>query len=834
MSVQTPPDAGRGSAPQQRPEGDDQVPLPAEGVTLIGDMVGSGYRVPPALARRSDGQTVQLTPMLYAVLSAVDGTRDVAGIATAVSQATGRGVSTDNVHTFLDDTLRPAGLVATADGSQPELQRSNPLLGLRLKYAVTDPARTRRLTDPFARLFHPVLVVPVVVGFLALTWWVLMVKGLASAAYQAFDRPGLLLAVFAVTVLSAGWHEFGHAAAARYGGATPGVMGAGVYLIWPAFFTDVTDSYRLGRAGRVRTDLGGLYFNAMVAVATCGVWWATGYDAVLLLVATQILQMLRQLLPLVRFDGYHVLADVTGIPDLFHWLGPTLKGLLPWHWKDPEPRRLKPWARAVITLWVLAVVPMLGFALVTMVLTLPRLLGTAWAAAGDRRLMLVDAWGRGDVVAGLAHGLAMLVVVLPVLAVSVLLGRLGRQLGRALWTRTSGRPVRRAVALVTVGALIAALLWVWWPREGAYRPIAPWERGTLADAVPVARPATGLAVGSTGATTIAWPDGAARPTRAEPQLALVAVPHADGASGVATGSTDGANGGSAGTAPGTVPADQTWVFPVDQPLAPGEGDNQALAVNTQDGTVVYDTAFALVWVEEGAPAQNVNEAWALASCSDCAAVSVAFQVVLTLGDTATAVPQNIAVALTSGCVNCLTYALAVQLFVTLDGPLSTQAMAELDTLWAEIAAYGDHLGEVPLSDIQKQLTSYEQQVLALLVEDGAVTLPEGSTAPSTGAGGSGSASPGAEPSSSPSGSSSPAADPSGSPGTTSGSPQPSSQPSSGSSTGPSPGAATGSSTGSSTGPSPTTSATPGATAPPSPSATTGAQSLSSPTASASP
>ena len=49
-------------------------------------------------------------------------------------------------------------------------------------------------------------------------------------------------------------------------------MGAGLYLVWPAFYTDVTDSYRLGRGGRLQTDLGGLYFNAIVAVAITGVW----------------------------------------------------------------------------------------------------------------------------------------------------------------------------------------------------------------------------------------------------------------------------------------------------------------------------------------------------------------------------------------------------------------------------------------------------------------------------------------------------------------------------------------------------------------------------------
>ena len=163
------------------------------------------------------------------------------------------------------------------------------MLGLRFRYAVTDPDRTRRLTDPFRFLFRPWMAVPMLAAFAVVCWWVFFRKGLASAAYDAFERPGLLILVFAVTIASAGFHEFGHAAAARYGGATPGVMGFGVYLVWPAFYTDVTDSYRLGRGGRVRTDLGGLYFNAIVAVAIAGLWWWLRYDALLLVVATQII-----------------------------------------------------------------------------------------------------------------------------------------------------------------------------------------------------------------------------------------------------------------------------------------------------------------------------------------------------------------------------------------------------------------------------------------------------------------------------------------------------------------------------------------------------------------
>ena len=60
------------------------------------------------------------------------------------------------------------------------------------------------------------------VGFVAVVAWVFFERGLGASAYDAFERPHLLLLVFVVSVLSGGFHEFGHAAAARYSGAEPG------------------------------------------------------------------------------------------------------------------------------------------------------------------------------------------------------------------------------------------------------------------------------------------------------------------------------------------------------------------------------------------------------------------------------------------------------------------------------------------------------------------------------------------------------------------------------------------------------------------------------------
>src|SRR3954470_10234817 len=420
----------------------------ADGVQLIGEMPGSGYREPPALVRRADGQTIQLTPLLYQLLQLVDGGQAVEDVANELSRRTGRLVNPDNVRTLVDDQLRPLGLLLRPDGTQPEVKRSNPLLGLRFRFAVTDPERTRRLTAPFAVLFRPLVAVPLLAAFALVCWWVFFAKGLASATYEAFQHPGLLLLVIAVTTLSAGFHEFGHAAAARYGGATPGAMGAGLYVIWPAFYTDVTDSYRLGRGGRLRTDLGGLYFNAIVAVAVAGAWMATRYDALLLVVATQILQMLRQLTPLVRFDGYHVLADLTGVPDLFHRIKPTLLGLLPWRWGHPDTTVLKVWARAVVTVWVVVVVPALLAALALMVLALPHVLATAWVKLQAEQQQLATTWGDGDVTASLARMIAIAAVALPILGTFVILTRTLRRASVSVWRRTAGRPALRGLSVL--------------------------------------------------------------------------------------------------------------------------------------------------------------------------------------------------------------------------------------------------------------------------------------------------------------------------------------------------------------------------------------------------
>ena len=677
-----------------------EAPARPDGLELIGQMAGSGYRTPPALVRRQDGQTFQLTPLLYAVLEAVDGRRGYAEIATVASERTGRSISETDVEALVRTQLRPLGLLLGRDGSAPALERSNPLTGLKLKVAVTDPAMTRRLTDPFTILFHPLIWVPLLVVFGWVAWWLLMERGLAAATYHAFAKPDLLILVLVVTILSAGFHEFGHAAAARRGGAQPGAMGAGWFLLWPAFYTDVTDTYRLGKADRIRTDLGGLYFNAIVAVAIAVAWWISGWDALLLVIAAQVLQMIRQLAPLIRFDGYHVLADVTGVPDLFSRIGPILTSFWPGRWNDPRVAQLKWWVRAIVTLWVLIVVPLLLFALVALVLATPRLIGTALESLGREWGRAGVHWAQSQPLDAIGAVLAMGVIALPVLAMAFVFGRLAFGMLRGLWRWTSGRPVRQGGASVLMVALGAALAFAWWPSAERYRPVQPYEDGTILSAARLPLTAAGVQLAPAeldngGELLTVLPSSGSLPTKDEPELALVLVPRGTDANGPE------------GVEPG-------WVFPFNDPLPPEPGDNQAKAVNTTDGSATYDVAVAMVWVTGEDPVLNVNEAYAFASCTDCVTVAVAFQVVVIVGSADVVVPQNLSAAVNYECFRCITASIASQLVVTVESLPDVEQQIALADVWEEISAYAASIPTLPLAEVIAQLEDYKQEIVTIL------------------------------------------------------------------------------------------------------------------------
>jgi putative peptide zinc metalloprotease protein len=360
------------------------APRLADGIELIGEYQGSGFTEPRYIVRRADGQVIQLPRLLFLLAAGVDGKRNLAQLADVLSTEFGKLVQPDQVSYLIDNRLRPVGIVAPdpAVGTPAKVAvKSDPLLALKFRVGIIPERVVWRIAGFFHSMFWPPVILAMLAAFVALDVLIIAEGGLGQvvpAALALVYRPELTLLVLALIVVAGAFHECGHVTACRYGGARPGKMGVGIYLVWPALFSTVTDSYRLNRAGRLRTDLGGVYFNAVFIAGMSLAYLYTGAPWLLVAILALHIETATQFLPMIRLDGYYILSDLIGVPDLFSRMGPVFASLIPGRGTHPRVRELKPWARRTITLWVLIVAPYLAYWLVGFLLVVPKVLPVVW------------------------------------------------------------------------------------------------------------------------------------------------------------------------------------------------------------------------------------------------------------------------------------------------------------------------------------------------------------------------------------------------------------------------------------------------------------------------
>jgi putative peptide zinc metalloprotease protein len=600
-------------------------PKPAPGLELLGEMEDSGFEQTPFLVRRADGQVVQLPELLFVVLEAIGQARSYNGVARYVTERFGAEIEPDDARFLVDEKLKPLGLVGRGKKDAPPAAAADEngkpgddLLALTWKARIVPEGAVRHVTTLFKPLFAPVVVVAAVAAFIALLAWFVAIHGIAQPVRTMLYDPALLVFVFAGVIVATAFHEIGHATACRYGGARPGVLGIGLYVIWPVFYTDVTDAYRLGRGGRLRTDLGGIYFNSLFALACGAVYFKTHWEPVLLLVMVQTFTIIQQLLPLGRLDGYLILTDLTGVPDLLSRMKPILSSMIPGRGADERVKDLKPWVRRVATGYIALLIPVLLFIVAMMLIHAPRVMATAYDSIGVRWDNTRAAFSEGRYWLGGGDLLQCAALVLPALGMTVSSARIGKRLGGAALAWSAGAPVRRAAVVAATVATAGTAAYTWMP-NGDYRPIQPNERGTLqagirsVAAIPSGRPALTAqqALALHGAPSERYlnrhhernpnlgPPGQNGQPGQDPQT-MDGAGHTTGpdttgvGQGGTTGTTTGSTGGTTtGTAPGTTTDSGTTSSPgttdTGSTPAPADSGTSTTPTTTDTGTSTTPT-----------------------------------------------------------------------------------------------------------------------------------------------------------------------------------------------------------------------------------------------------
>lgn len=176
------------------------------------------------------------------------------------------------------------------------------------------PEMIMHYTSWFGFLFRKGVMVTMVFLFIALEiyFFTNVLFTLEVPRIDLYTVVGLIL----FFIFSSFVHELGHASACRYFGVQHGGIGFGLYVNIPVFYTDVSQIWRLPRGQRCVVNLAGVYFQAILLIPFLIAYLYTYSDLVKYVVFIANLNFLVTLNPFFKFDGYWLMTDLLGIPNL--------------------------------------------------------------------------------------------------------------------------------------------------------------------------------------------------------------------------------------------------------------------------------------------------------------------------------------------------------------------------------------------------------------------------------------------------------------------------------------------------------------------------------------
>lgn len=130
-------------------------------------------------------------------------------------------------------------------------------------------------------------------------------------------------------------HEFGHGLSCKAFGGECHEMGALFLCLSPCLYCNVSDSWTLpSKWKRIIISFAGIYVELVIAAIATFVWWnAQNYPtlrhiALCVMVLCSVSTVVFNANPLMRFDGYYILADWLEIPNLRDRSNKLLKNLV--------------------------------------------------------------------------------------------------------------------------------------------------------------------------------------------------------------------------------------------------------------------------------------------------------------------------------------------------------------------------------------------------------------------------------------------------------------------------------------------------------------------------
>ena len=274
----------------------------------------------------------------YAILKKFDGRHSLDTIKEEFEKEfPPQKITLEELQHFLGQ-LHQSGLIVAATPQQgPELlkrkkKRSRQALFQKLtnilavKFKGFDPDVVLTFLLPYVRpLFHPAALLMAVMFCLSALLLVLVEFDTFRSKLPAFHsffgltNVAWLGVVLACTKLL---HEFGHGLTAKYFKGECHEMGFMLLVLTPCMYVNVSDAWLLpNKWHRMAITAAGVYVELVLASLCTFIWWfsTTGLInsiALNIMFVSSVSTIIFNINPLLRFDGYYLLADYLEIPNL--------------------------------------------------------------------------------------------------------------------------------------------------------------------------------------------------------------------------------------------------------------------------------------------------------------------------------------------------------------------------------------------------------------------------------------------------------------------------------------------------------------------------------------
>jgi putative peptide zinc metalloprotease protein len=274
------------------------------------------------VVKPKNGRSYVISERLKDIILLFENGRTLAEAAEVLSAKEGRTVSLAQMEDIFTRFIRKYDLIDetgsnTAAGhaeSHAHAERKKKSFEFVLKRDLIPPRLITPISSKLVWLYSPSVAV-VAVAAIVFTHLAFLLNWFAPRPNIPFGA-GDLVVYYGLMLLTVLVHELGHATACRAYRCDHGAVGALIYLIIPAFYINLSNIWRLPGKQRAVIDAGGIYFQLLTTIPLYLVYILTGSKHFAATIFAVDWMVLLSINPVLKLDGYWLLADLTGIVNL--------------------------------------------------------------------------------------------------------------------------------------------------------------------------------------------------------------------------------------------------------------------------------------------------------------------------------------------------------------------------------------------------------------------------------------------------------------------------------------------------------------------------------------